>query len=368
MTRDGSLFRGEEQVIAAAEGLLARGYDTLPAQGFAVLLAHYKKLHRQSMRLVKMGDRMQGQLNRLNDQLAKSEEKYRRIFETSIQGIFRATPPHVRGRFQDINPAMAVIFGFDSAERMLLEVEDIATDIFFSRQQHDAFLCTLQDQGLVKDHPLRLRRRDGKAIWVEVSARGIFDAEGRLMELEGLVADVTDRKSMLEELENLARRDGLTGLWNRRYFMELGQREVARSRREKAPLALVYFDADDFKAINDTHGHEAGDQVLRLIATLGRESLRDLDIFGRMGGEEFAVLLPGASAAGGVRVAEKLRVGLESCAVVLPTGCIGCTASFGVAACEAGGGNLDSLLQAADTAMYAAKHGGKNRICCKDPA
>ncbi len=362
MKKVGSLFRDEECVIATAEKLLDESAHVLPVQEFEALLGHYKKLHRQSMRLVKMGDRMQGQLNRLNEQLAKSEEKYRRIFETSIQGIYRSTP---EGRFQELNPAMAAIFGYDSAEAMVRQVRDIGSDIFHSMQQRRTFVQTLQREGMVKDHLLQLRRRDGVSIWVEVCARGIFNASGNLVEMEGLVADVTEKMRMLGELEKLARCDELTGLWNRRYFLELGQREMVRAQRERTPLALVYFDADDFKAINDTHGHEAGDRVLRHITALGRELMRELDIFGRMGGEEFAVLLPGAAAAGGVRVAEKMRERFAECALSLPSGCIRCTASFGVAVCETGSDSLDGLLQAADTAMYAAKRGGKNRVCCK---
>ena len=266
-----SLFSDEERTIARGEELLSAGQAMLPASEYLDLLDSYRKLYRQSSRLVKMGDRIQGQLNRLNEQLVVSEEKYRSIFEGSIQGIYRSTP---EGRFRVLNPAMARIFGFDSCQEMLRQVEDIGRDIYLSQVQRREFLLTLRARGMVKNHPLQLRRRDGALIWVECSTRGYFDDAGNIVEMEGMVQDVTEKRSMLQELENLARRDGLTGLWNRRYFMELGRREMSRVDRERAPLSLVYFDVDHFKSINDSHGHETGDKVLQEIAELGQGMLR----------------------------------------------------------------------------------------------
>jgi diguanylate cyclase (GGDEF)-like protein/PAS domain S-box-containing protein len=354
-----SLFSDEEGVIAEAEALLTRGEAFLPLEDFAVLLKHYKKLQRQSAQLVKMGDRMQGKLNVLNCQLTKNEEKYRTIFENSIQGIYRSTPD---GRFLDLNPAMARMLGYDSAKEMLRCVNDLAGDACLSRSQRKKFLQTLRREGMLKDYPLQLRRRDGETIWVEVCARGVFDEAGKLLELEGLVADVTEKRRMLKELEDLARRDGLTGLWNRRYFLEQGQREMARARRENTPLSLVFFDVDHFKRINDAYGHEAGDKALVELANLGRGHLRELDIFGRMGGEEFAVLLPGTTADGAMCVAEKIRAALEAKSVITLDSIIRCTASFGIATRDLKNESLDDLLQAADAAMYKAKRNGRNMV------
>ncbi len=360
MKADNSLFREEEEVIGRAEALLADEGELLPTYEYRDLLESFRKLYRQSTRLVKMGDRMQGQLNRLNDRLVKSEEKFRSIFESSIQGIYRSTP---EGRFLDLNPAMARIFGYTDPEEMLDNVKDIGQDLFLCRSRRQSFLQALRHSGVLKDYLLELRRRDNSTIWVEVCTRGIFDAAGRLIEMEGLVADVTEKRRMLRELENLARRDGLTGLWNRRYFFELGQREILRAARERSPLALVFFDADHFKRINDTYGHEVGDKVLTDIAQLGLRQLREVDIFGRMGGEEFAVLLPETPYAGALLVAERLRGCFASHALQLPQGPVRFTASFGVAMLCRETPCVESLLRRADDALYEAKRCGRNRVC-----
>ncbi len=365
MNSGNSLFRGEEAVLARAETLLAGGEERLPVREYRELLKDFRKLYRQSMRLVKMGDRMQGQLNRLNDRLVKSEEKYRSIFESSIQGIYRSTP---EGRFLDLNPAMARIFGYESAETMLRRVTDIGRDLFLCPNRRQKFLQALRLAGMLKDYPLELRRRDGSVIWVEVSTRGVFDPAGNLVELEGLVADVTDKRRMLQELESLARRDGLTSLWNRRYFFELGRREVVRAMRKRSPLALVFFDADHFKHINDSFGHEVGDKVLLDITALGGSLLRQGDIFGRMGGEEFAVLLPDTSLQGALTVAEKMRGCFAGHAVRLPQGTARFTASFGVAILCQDCPCVESLMRVADAALYEAKRSGRNRVCAaQDP-
>ena len=363
MNSVGFLFTEEERAVVKAEQVLSPGDAVVDAGDFAVLLNQYKKLHRQSMRLVKMGDRMQGQLNRLNERLTISEEKYRRIFESSVQGIFRST---AQGRFLDLNPAMAKIFGYGGPTEMMQAIKDIAKDIFLCPEQRENMLNELRRQGLLKDYSLQLRRRDGQIIWVEICARGVFDAHNNLMELEGLVADVTERRRMLQELEDHARRDGLTGLWNRRYFMELGQREFYRAERDKTPLSLVYFDLDYFKNINDTYGHEAGDEVLREIAVVGGKMLRKIDIFGRMGGEEFAILLPGANRSAAWTVAEKVRGTFESHTVRLPLGGVRFTASFGLAQAHNENACLESLIKLADDALYKAKRAGRNRIVCMD--
>lgn len=353
MNGPGSLFSDEERTVARAEALLSRAPDQLPAADFAILLAQYKKLYRQSTRLVKMGDRMQGQLNRLNEQLAKSEEKYRGIFESSIQGIFRSTPDF---RFLDLNPAMARIFGFDTVEEML----GCSESFFLSPCQKKEFLQTVARTGMLKDHPLEMLRGDGTSIWVEVCVHASCNFRGEVVELDGLMADITEKRRMLKELQKLARNDGLTGLFNRRYFVELGQRELLRAKRENTPLSLIYFDADHFKRVNDTYGHDTGDKVLQDIARIGKEKLRELDVFGRLGGEEFAVLLPGTSGRDAIFVAEKLRRAFESHTVDTAQGCVRFTASFGVSSFSCQTCSLDEMLKHADSALYEAKRSGRN--------
>jgi diguanylate cyclase (GGDEF)-like protein len=163
--------------------------------------------------------------------------------------------------------------------------------------------------------------------------------------------------------------DDLTGLVNRRRFIDALQAEIERARRFGSPLTVVLADLDDFKGINDELGHHAGDDVLRSFARLIRSHVRDVDVPSRIGGEEFAILLPGTDSEGAVAVAERMRHSLSVVPVLLADErTVRVTSSFGIAelAREQSG---DDLMRAADAALYRAKAGGKNRVATDpDPA
>ena len=167
-------------------------------------------------------------------------------------------------------------------------------------------------------------------------------------------------KEAFERIEQLAIRDELTGLYNRRYLMECLARESSRAERLSAPLCICLIDLDRFKAINDTLGHAAGDAVLRGLAKVASAALRTIDIVGRFGGEEFLVLLPGTPLAGAAAAAERLRAGVES-ARFETLGEHRVTATFGVAE-YARGEEISALLARADGALYAGKAAGRNRV------
>ena len=163
-------------------------------------------------------------------------------------------------------------------------------------------------------------------------------------------------------VERQALVDGLTGLANRRHVEEALALELARAKRFGTPLAVVLADLDDFKAINDRHGHAVGDLVLREFATVAEATLRDVDLAGRWGGEEFVLLLPGTNADGGMELAERLRTAIDSRTIPLPDGAsLRITASFGVSSYPAAG-TADELFEHADQALYRAKASGKNRV------
>lgn len=159
----------------------------------------------------------------------------------------------------------------------------------------------------------------------------------------------------------LARTDELTGLNNRRSFTELASRALEQAKRYARPIALVMFDIDHFKHVNDTHGHAAGDRVLQAVANAMRLTAREADIPGRLGGEEFALMLPETSGAEGVVLAERLRQALTAVRVSHNGATISFTCSFGVAARGEDVAVLDTLLSRADEALYRAKRQGRNR-------
>ena len=168
---------------------------------------------------------------------------------------------------------------------------------------------------------------------------------------------------MLVILEQQASIDALTGISNRRHFYEQGEMELKRALRHNAPLAALMLDADHFKKVNDTHGHAVGDLVLKELAKIMSHTLREVDLFGRIGGEEFAVLLPNTSFVQALGVAERLRLKLAACNLPLPSGGhINFTVSIGLAMLASEERQLGSLLKKADIALYQAKQQGRNRV------
>jgi diguanylate cyclase (GGDEF)-like protein len=169
-------------------------------------------------------------------------------------------------------------------------------------------------------------------------------------------------ESLQAELERQAHTDSLTGLANRRHFMDLAEKELSRTLRYGGSLAVLMVDLDHFKHINDTYGHNTGDLVLQSVAELFRRELRSIDCVGRLGGEEFAVLLPQSDSTGAREVAERLRKAIADTGVAREQGLpVHFTASIGLAAMPGAATNIDSLLSQADGALYEAKRSGRNR-------
>lgn len=194
----------------------------------------------------------------------------------------------------------------------------------------------------------------------------IYDDKSGVCGICGISTDITERKDLLDKLAQQATKDYLTGLSNRRYFMERGEAELAHARRYGHALSLLMIDIDHFKNINDTHGHKVGDIVLQQQANIMRSTFRTVDTIGRIGGEEFAVLLPETALQEAVIVAERLRQAVASADLAQATGLpLHFTISIGVAMLPSKEASLDSLLILADTALYKAKQAGRNRICAQ---
>ncbi len=220
------------------------------------------------------------------------------------------------------------------------------------------------------DETFRIRRPDGEQRWVRVCRYPIADTEGRVTRVAGTAVDITELKATQQELERnqaeLERQafyDRLTGVANRRYFESLLDREVRRAERYGQGFALVMFDLDHFKKVNDTYGHATGDVVLQEVTRVAGERLRSVDVLGRWGGEEFMVLLPGAAAEEGARVAELVRARVAGHAFPR-AGQV--TVSLGVAAFHSGEPRGE-LLRRVDEALYRAKREGRNRVALAPP-
>jgi diguanylate cyclase (GGDEF)-like protein len=189
---------------------------------------------------------------------------------------------------------------------------------------------------------------------------------------KGLEAKVAERTCALEltnqQLEQLVRTDPLTGAANRRYFVDQAQIEIQRARRDSAPLALLMIDLDHFKRINDTWGHAVGDEVLRNFARIARTPLRATDLFARLGGEEFAVLLPATRLPGALDVARRILDITRQQSIDTSAGTIRYNASIGAAVLEAAETSYEPLLKRADVALYRAKEKGRNQVLSDEEA
>ncbi|KTT05022.1 diguanylate cyclase, partial [Pseudomonas oryzihabitans] len=178
----------------------------------------------------------------------------------------------------------------------------------------------------------------------------------------GIAEDITDKKRMEEELQRLATTDVLTRSSNRRHFFESAQRAFEFAQSEGEPLAFLLLDIDDFKKINDRFGHQMGDQVLQRVAECGVQTTRRGDLFGRIGGEEFALLLPGCDADLALQIGSRLQRAVRQLAVPTTDGPLKVTISQGLAVLREGDVSLDTLYVRADEAMYQAKRQGKDQI------
>ncbi|CAN5504815.1 hypothetical protein BH09SUM1_BH09SUM1_01470 [soil metagenome] len=165
-----------------------------------------------------------------------------------------------------------------------------------------------------------------------------------------------------ERLEERATRDGLTGLLNRQTLMDELEKECRRSQRYLAPVSLIMMDLDHFKAVNDTHGHQVGDEALRASAGLIQSSIREMDLAGRCGGEEFIIVLPNTDSDGANVWAERLRLAMENSPIAVKDKFVPITASFGISTGVGPTAETDALIGRADKALYAAKTGGRNKV------
>lgn len=211
---------------------------------------------------------------------------------------------------------------------------------------------------------------DGAGVWMEIYTYPIIDEDGNVSHVIEYVRDVTDRRKsedekrrLIDKLEHLSRTDGLTGLMNRRALTENLLYEIDRARRYGAELSLILCDIDNFKAINDTYGHDAGDRALQIVAGTLNTILRKSDMAGRHGGDEFMLILPETSDKGAEGLAEKLLNAVRETTLWAQEGReVRITMSIGVSCLELGKDTMDLFIKRADDAMYLSKQGGRDRI------
>lgn len=269
------------------------------------------------------------------------------------------------GRIMLWNPAAEEIFGYSSDEAQEMKLEAVVPEHL--REQHRKGLARYRESGhgrLIDAHTLLdlpAVRKDGEEIKIEMALSPAGEGPDREWLALAVIRDVSDRKALEDQLKHQAYHDPLTDLPNRKMFQENLERAIARASRNEEPLGLLFLDLDNFKEINDSMGHDAGDELLVEIGRRVQDCVRQSDLVARLGGDEFTVLLESVSQAdAAARVAERIEEKLRG-PFVIDGNEVSIQASIGISFRAFLQSTAEEFLSEADSAMYWAKEKGKAR-------
>jgi len=207
-----------------------------------------------------------------------------------------------------------------------------------------------------------LRHKDGSIIWMSTNAFVRYGSDNQPVSVDGVAHDISGRKRMEDQLTALSRTDGLTGVYNRRYFIEKSEELINVMRRYQHPASMLIADLDLFKNINDKYGHYMGDVALIAFTNICRQEIRESDVLGRLGGEEFGLMLPETPIQYAQNLAERIRKATAAIEIPLGDNMIGVTVSIGLVELRPEDQSLYSVMRRADLAMYQAKERGRNQV------
>jgi diguanylate cyclase (GGDEF)-like protein/PAS domain S-box-containing protein len=286
----------------------------------------------------------------------RAERRYQELFERNLAGVFRSS---VSGELLECNEAFARIFGYNTAE----EMRGVCTrDLYWDANDRGEVIASLRSRGELRNFELRLRHRTGEIVWTLLNETIVHGESGSEDVLEGTIIDITPRKIAEERMQYQAFHDSLTDLPNRFLFNERLNLVIAQSKRHGRKAAVMFLDLDDFKTINDTMAHTAGDELLRGVAERLSSCLRADDTVARIGGDEFVFIIPElAGAAAAARAAERILEEVRRPFMIHDRELF-VTASVGIATFPADGDDAETLVKNADSAMYRAKEAGRNQF------
>jgi len=291
--------------------------------------------------------------------LEHAELRYRHIFEHASEGIFQTTR---EGQYLAANPALARIYGYATPQALMADLSDIEHRLYVSAGRREVFHRLMKAQGQVLNFESEVFRRDGTRIWISENAHVVLSPQGEFLCYEGTVQNITERRRYQEQLERQANHDQLTGLPNRVLLGDRIAQGIAQASRQGYFLALVFIDLDNFKYINDSLGHAAGDELLKVIATRLTGCLRSADTVARLGGDEFVLVINDHYRSSSViSLLERVLKDIGR-PVMLGGREFHVGASLGVAMYPSDGDDAQILLKHADVAMYAAKNRGRNNF------
>ncbi len=300
---------------------------------------------------------------RAEEALRRTEERYHNMFENAVEGIYQTTP---EGRFIAANPRLASMLGYGSVEELMSSITDIGRQAYVKPEKRKEYVRLLDEHGSIAGFEFQHYRKDHSVIWVSLNARVVRGDNGNPLYYEGMVIDVTERKRSEETIKRLAYHDTLTGLPNRALFHDRFTMALAQVQRHHKKMAVMSLDLDRFKEINDTFGHNFGDQVLRRVAKRLEGAIRRSDTVARLGGDEFIFLRPDIATEGdAAMVAQKILRTFQKPFAIGRRQII-TSASIGVALYPSDGLNEEALTRHADVAMYRAKT-DRNMFCLYVP-
>ena len=290
-------------------------------------------------------------------------QQYQDLYQNSLEGIFRIDK---KGKPLSVNPALAKLFGFSSQDTFMREVANIGDYLSAGKSAVQMLLMDLEHQNPVTEFELKGKTKDGTIFWGIVFARLIYDRTIGDHVIDGSINNITERKLGEQKLNYLARHDPLTDLINRAEFEDRLNIAIQHCREMNVLHAMFYMDLDQFKVVNDTCSHAAGDELLKQIALVFRTHLRQRDSLARLGGDEFGVLLEQCDMEKAEEIAHLIRIAVNEFRFSWKKQTFGLGISIGVVGVNAHSKSVQQLLSLADTACYAAKDAGRNRVYVYD--
>ncbi|WP_293777428.1 bifunctional diguanylate cyclase/phosphodiesterase [uncultured Oxalicibacterium sp.] len=294
-----------------------------------------------------------------DEALREAERRYRSIFENAIEGIYQSTPTN---GYLAVNPALARMYGYDSPGELIATLHDIEHQVYVDPQRRAEFVRLMEQHGVVTNFESRIYRRNGEIIWISENARAVYNNAGKLLFFEGTVEAITERKLHEAEIQFQATHDALTGLPNRTLLYDRMQQAILHSQRNGNLTAIAFLDLDQFKFINDSLGHQVGDELLKITAQRLINCLRASDTVARQGGDEFVLLL--TSQPNEESITQTMQRVLHEVSHPWKANDLDfqITCSIGVTLCPNDGRDAETLLKNADSAMYKAKELGRNNF------
>jgi diguanylate cyclase (GGDEF)-like protein/PAS domain S-box-containing protein len=284
--------------------------------------------------------------------LRDAEMRYRSIFENALEGIFQTSP---EGRYLAANPALARIYGYETPEALMAALQDIEQQLYVEPGRREEFMRLMQTAGKVTGFESQVFLRDGSIIWISENARAVRGADGAIRYFEGTVEDITERKTQERRIAHQATHDRLTGLPNRYLLQDRIDQAIRQAAREKTLVGMLFIDLDRLKQVNDTLGHQAGDELIRIIARRLRSCLRTGDTVARIGGDEFVLLLPSLLAEEAMVHARRRVLEATSAPCQIDGEEVATSCSVGASLYPNDGVDAETLLRRADEAMYVEK-------------